>query len=92
MISTFNYLTSTNLNNMNKNKPLRIIIGILSIAFIVYMWIKKDILSVFNPFTSKDILPYLVTTTLVTIGKILLIVLCILLIKWALSKLKNNAK
>lgn len=65
-----------------KKEPWRIIVGIISIVFIMGMWMKKGI--------SIDMsLPLLVTTLTVTFSKVLLFVGIILFVRIILTKLKK---
>ena len=71
---------------MNKNKYWRIIIGILSILYIVFMWIKKDILSIYETMPKEEIFPLITTTIIVSLSKVVLIIIIVLFIKWILKK------
>ena len=78
-------------NKGNKKKePWRIIVGILAIAFIVYMWVKKDIITIYTTMSKEQIIPLIVTTIAVSLVKVAAIAGGILLIKWIISKFKNK--
>ena len=72
-----------------KKEPWRIVIGILSVAWIVYMWVKKDIAAIYAAMPPEQILPAVVTTIAVTILKVIVIAAVVLLTKWLASKLKK---
>lgn len=72
-----------------KMSLLRIIVGILAIAFILFLWIKKDILSIITNMPSEQILPLIVTTIAVSLCKVIALAALILLCKWIISKVKK---
>ena len=73
-----------------KNKPaaIRIVIGILSIGYIVFMWVRKDILSIYSTMPQEEALPLIATTIIVSGFKVLSLTGVILLVKWILKKVK----
>ena len=75
-----------------KKKPWRWVIGIISVAIIVFMWVKKDIASVYATMPKEQLLPLIVTTAAVTLLKVAAIAGGILLIKWILGKIRNRDK
>ena len=54
-----------------KREPWRIVVGILVIAFIVYMWVEKDIASTYTALPKEQLLPMVVTNVAVTMLKVL---------------------
>ena len=78
-------------NTDNKKKePWRIIVGILAIAFILYMWVKKDIMTIYTTMPKEQVAPLIATTIAVSLIKVAAITGGILLIKWIISKFKNK--
>ena len=78
-------------NNDNKKKePWRIVVGIISIVFIVYMWVKKDIIAIYTTMPNEQVAPLIVTTIAVSLIKVAAITGGILLIKWIIRKFKNK--
>lgn len=78
-------------NNDNEKKgPWRIIVAIISIAFIVYMWVEKDIMTIYTTMPKEQVAPLIATTIAVSLIKVAAITGGILLIKWIISKLKNK--
>ena len=78
-------------NKDNKKKePWRIIVGIISIAFIVYMWVEKDIMTIYTTMPKEQVAPLIVTTIAVSLIKVAAIAGGILLIKWIIGKFKNK--
>ena len=73
-----------------KKEPWRIAVGILAIAFIVYMWVEKDIITIYTTMPREQVTPLIVTTIAVSLIKVAAIAGGILLIKWILSKFKNK--
>ena len=78
-------------NKDNKKKePWRIIVGILAIIFILYMWVKKDIVTIYTTMPKEQVAPLIATTIAVSLIKVAAITGGILLIKWIISKFKNK--
>ena len=75
-------------NEKKKTEPWRIVVGALSIAYIIFMWVKKDIVSIYATMPKEQIAPLLVTTILVSLLKVAAIAGILLLIKWIISKVK----
>lgn len=73
-----------------KKEPWRIIVGTISIAYIVYMWAEKDIISIYATMPKEQVVPLIVTTLLVSLLKIAAIAGGILLIKWLANKIKKK--
>ena len=73
-----------------KKEPWRIAVGILAIAFIVYMWVEKDIITIYTTMPREQVAPLIVTTIAVYLIKVAAIAGGILLIKWIISKFKNK--
>ena len=72
-----------------KKEPWRILVGVLAIGWIVYMWVKKDIASLYAAMPPEQILPLVVTNVAVTLLKVIGIAAVILLAKWLAGKLKK---
>ena len=68
-----------------KQEPWRVLVFVISLIFIVAMWIRKDIGDTFV-FLGENAIPVLVTTLGVSVIKVLLLACLILLVKWILSK------
>ena len=73
-----------------KKEPWRMIVGIISIAFIVYMWVEKDIMTIYTTMPKEQVVPFIATTIVVSLVKVTAIAGGILLIKWIISKIKNK--
>lgn len=80
------------MNDKGKKKtaPWRIVVGTISIAYIVFMWAKKDIASVYSTMPPEKLFPLIVTNAAVTLVKIVVIAAVIFLIKWIISKVNNK--
>ena len=76
--------------NNKKKEPWRIIVGILAIIFIVYMWVKKDVVTIYTTMPKEQVAPLIATTIAVSLIKVAAITGGILLIKWIISKFKNK--
>ena len=64
-------------------------VAIISIAFIIYMWVEKDIVAIYSSMPAEQALPLAVTTVAVSLVKVALMTGGILLIKWIVGKLKK---
>ncbi len=71
-------------------KPWRIIVFVIAVAFIILMWIKKDITEIYATMPSEQIAPVIVITVAVSLLKVAVIAGPILLIKWIVGKIKNK--
>lgn len=69
-----------------KKEPWRIIIAVLSIAWIVFMWIKKDIAELYAAMPPEQALPLILTTVAVSVTKVAVLTALILLVKWLIGK------
>ena len=76
--------------NNKKKEPWRIVIGIISVVFIVGMWVSKDIAAIYTTMPKEQIVPLIATTILVSLIKVAAIAGGILLIKWIISKIKKK--
>ena len=72
-----------------KREPWRIVVGILAIAFIVYMWVEKDIASTYAALPKEQLLPVILTSAAVTLLKVAAMAGVILLVKWIIRKFKK---
>ena len=77
-------------NEKKKKEPWRIIVGIIAIAYIVYMWVEKDIMTIYTTMPKEQVVPLIATTIAVSLIKVAAIAGGILLIKWIISKFKNK--
>ena len=77
-------------NNKKKIEPWRIIVFVIAVAFIVFMWVKKDIAEIYATMPSEQIVPLVVTTIAVSLLKVAVIAGVILLIKWIIGKMKKK--
>lgn len=80
------------MNNTNKKKPWRIIVFVISVAFIVFMWSKKDIAEIYSTMPNEQIAPLILTTVAVSLLKIGAIAAIVFLIKWIIKKVKDKSE
>ena len=73
-----------------KKEPWRMAVGIIAIACIVYMWAKKDIMSVYAAMPREQVVPLVVTTILVSLMKVAAVAGGILLLRWIVNKRKKK--
>ena len=73
----------------NKKEPWRITVGIISIFFISYMWVQKDIINIYAAIPKEDAIPLIITTIIVSSIKVVVITGGILFVKWIVAKFKK---
>ena len=77
-------------NKENKKiEPWRIIVFIISVAYIVCMWVRKDIADIYATMPAEQIAPVIATTIAVSFFKVAAIACAVLLIKWVIGKVKK---
>ena len=62
----------------------------ISIAYIAYMWISKDVMAIYETMPKDQYLPLIATTVLVSLAKVAAIAVGIVLIKWIISRAKQK--
>lgn len=72
-----------------KKEPWRIIVFIISVLYIVFMWIKKDIVAIYGAMPAEQVAPLIATTVAVSLIKVAAITGGVLLLKWIISKVKK---
>ena len=73
-----------------KKEPWRIIVFIIAVLFIVFMWVKNDVVSIYTTMPNKQGVPLIATTILVSLIKIAAIAGVVLLIKWIIGKINKK--
>ena len=68
----------------------KIIVGVLSLAFIAFMWIKKDVVGIYAAMPAEHALPLIVTTLAVSLLKMAALAGVILLVKWVIGRVKSG--
>ena len=74
----------------HKLEPWRIVVGTLSIVFIIFLWVKNDIASTLVTMPKEHAIPLIVTTILVSAVKVAVIAGVLLLAKWVIGKIKSK--
>ncbi len=64
----------------------------LSLAWIVFMWVKKDIGGIYSGAELSDAMPMMVTGFLVSLVKVLALAGVVLLAKWLIGKFRGEKK
>ncbi len=72
-----------------KKEPWRYVVSGLSFAYIIFLWVRKDIGSIWASMPAERLLPMAVLSIVVTVLKVALIAAVLLLIRLLLSKLKK---
>ena len=82
-------MTKNENKNTNKKEPLRIVVFIIAAAYIIYMWVEKDIVAIYSSMPPEQALPMAATTIVVSFLKVAILAGGILLVKWIAGKLKK---
>ena len=75
-----------------KKEPWRIVVFVIAVVYIVFMWVKKDIASIYATMPEEQIAPLIATSVAVSLIKVAAIAGGILLIKWIIGKMKNKVE
>ena len=80
------------MDNKNKKKTdvWRIILFIASILFIVFMWIRKDIVTIYTTMPANQVTSMIATTITVSLIKAAAIAGSVILIKWFIGKVTKH--
>ena len=78
------------MNQKKKKEPRRLLVGIIAIAYIVYMWAEKDIFSSLAAVSGDQALPMAATSMAVTLAKVAIMAAIIFVIKWLTGKGKGK--
>ena len=73
-----------------RTESWRIVAGIIAIIYIVFMWVKKDIVSIYSTMPKEQVAPLVVTTIGVSLIKVIAIAGAIALIKWIIAKIRKG--
>ena len=75
---------------MKKIEPWRLVLGLVSIVYIVYMWVKKDIAGIWGSLAKEELLPIVLTSTAVSVLKIAAIAAVVFLARWLIRKFSKK--
>ena len=79
-----------NTENKRGKAAWRIVVGMISVLFIIYMWIKKDIVAIYTTMPKEQIAPMIATTIAVALIKVGIIACAVLLIKRIIKRSQNK--
>ena len=79
-----------NNENSKKKEPWRIVAFIMGIIFIIYMWVKNDIISIYTTMPREQVVPLIITTIAVSLIKVAVIAGGLFLVKWGISKIAKK--
>lgn len=74
----------------NKKEPWRIILFSISLLYIVFTWVKKDLLTIYTTMPAEQVVPVIATTIAVSLAKIAAIAGGVFLVKWIVNKRKRK--
>ena len=72
-----------------KNEPWRLLVGLASIAYILFLWTKKDIGGIYSGLFQEDVIPLVATTLLVSLVKMAAIAGILLFVRWIIKKCRK---
>ena len=75
---------------MKKTEPWRLVLGLVSIVYIVYMWVRKDIAGIWGSLPKEELLPIVLTSTAVSVLKIAAIAAVVFLARWLIRKFSKK--
>jgi hypothetical protein len=75
---------------MKKIEPWRLVLGLASFAYIVYMWVRKDIAGIWGRLPKEELLPIVLTSTAVSVLKIAAIAAAVFLARWLIRKFSKK--
>lgn len=75
---------------MGKKAVWNIIIAIICIAFIVFLWVKKDILAIYRDLPREQVIPLVIISAAVSLMKAAAFTGAALLIRWIVTKVKGR--
>ena len=73
-----------------KKAPWRYVVGLLSAAFIVYMWSTKDIAGQYAGMPKEELVPLITVNVAVTLLKVVGIAAVMWLVRWLIAKLNKR--
>lgn len=79
-----------NNENSKKKEPWRIVAFIMGIIFIVFMWVKNDIISIYTTMPREQVVPLIITTIAVSLIKVAVIAGGLFLVKWCIGKISKK--
>ena len=78
------------MSNKKKKEPWRILVGIASLLFILFLWVKKDIAAIYTTVPQEQVVPLILTTVAVSCLKVAAMAGVLLLVKWLIGKIKRK--
>lgn len=75
---------------MRKIEPWRILIGVIAVAYIIFMWARKDIFTIYSTMPKEQAILLVITTLAVSLVKVAALTGAILLIRWIIGKIKTK--
>ena len=73
-----------------KKAPWRYVVGLLSAAFIVYVWSTKDIAGQYAGMPKEELVPLITVNVAVTLLKVVGIAAVMWLVRWLIAKLNKR--
>ena len=70
-------------------EPWRIVVAAISVVYIIFMWIRKDIMAIYATMPAEQVLPMIMTTVAVSLLKVAALAAVILVVKWFVGKINK---
>ena len=74
---------------MDKVDIGRLLAGFAAIVFIAYMWVEKEVVSVYTSMPIEEAIPVIVTTIVVSMFKVVGLAAVIYILKWIIRKIRS---
>lgn len=71
---------------MKKIEPRRLVLGLASFAYIIFLWVKKNVAGAWSSLSTEALLPVILTSVAVSALKIVAIAAVVFLVRWLISK------
>lgn len=73
----------------NKIEPWRLVVGGISILFIIAMWVIKDVGSIYANLPKEELIPVVVTSIFVTLLKVSIIAIGVIVLRKVFDQSKQ---
>ena len=75
-----------------KKAPWRIVVGIVSLLFIVFLWVKNEVLTIYTTMPKEQMIPMIATAVSVSFLKVGGIAGGVFLLKWIIGIIRTKKK
>ena len=68
---------------------MRIVVAAISVVYIIFLWVRKDIMAIHATMPAEQVLPMIMTTVAVSLLKVAASAAVILVVKWFVGKINK---